>query len=118
MAGDRIGHRAVLCVMRAGYAVLRGVLMALAFTGALRPLHVFVIAGIAGLVRPSDLAMRSALVAETMPPDRFVSAMGASRTTVGFRATVGALAGAGLFAALGMGPAYARSPASTFRGSS
>ena len=33
---------------------------------ALRPAHVFIIAGIAGLVRPSDLAMRSALVAETV----------------------------------------------------
>ena len=34
---------------------------------ALRPAHVFIVAGIAGLVRrPSDLAMRSALVAETV----------------------------------------------------
>jgi MFS family permease len=106
MAGDRLGHRAVLCAMRVGYAVLAAVLMTLAFTGTLRPLHVFVIAGIAGLVRPSDLAMRSALVAETMPIDRFVSAMGAARTTSDSARTVGALAGAGLFAALGMGPAY------------
>ena len=73
----------------------------------LRPLHVFVIAALAGLVRPSDLAMRSALVADTMPPDRFVSAMGASRTTSDSARTVGSLAGAGLFAALGLGTAYA-----------
>jgi predicted MFS family arabinose efflux permease len=106
MAGDRLGHRNVLCAMRIGYATLAGVLMAFAFTGTLRPVHVFVIAGIAGLVRPSDLAMRSALVAETMPVDRFVSAMGAARTTSDSARTVGALAGAGLFAALGMGPAY------------
>ena len=101
MAGDRLGHRAVLCAMRASYAVLAALLMTLAFTATLRPLHVFVIAAIAGLVRPSDLAMRSALVADTMPPDRFVSAMGASRTTADSARTVGALAGAGLFAALG-----------------
>jgi MFS family permease len=106
MAGDRLGHRNVLCAMRIGYATLAGVLMTFAFTGTLRPVHVFVIAGIAGLVRPSDLAMRSALVAETMPVDRFVSAMGAARTTSDSARTVGALAGAGLFAALGMGPAY------------
>ncbi len=106
MAGDRLGHRNVLCAMRIGYAILAGVLMALAFTGTLRPVHVFVIAGIAGLVRPSDLATRSALVAETMPVDRFVSAMGAARTTSDSARTVGALVGAGLFAALGMGPAY------------
>ena len=106
MAGDRLGHRNVLCAMRAGYAMLAGAVMALAFTATLRPVHVFVIAGIAGLVRPSDLAMRSALVAETMPVDRFVSAMGAARTTADSARTVGALAGAGLFAALGMWPAY------------
>jgi MFS family permease len=106
MVGDRLGHRNVLCAMRIGYAVLSSVLMAFAFAGILRPVHVFVIAGIAGLVRASDLAMRSALVAETMPIDRFVSAMGASRTTSDSARTIGALVGAGLFAALGMGPAY------------
>jgi predicted MFS family arabinose efflux permease len=68
---------------------------------------VFIIATIAGLVRPSDLAMRSALVADTMPPDRFVSAMGAQRTTSDSARIVGTLAGASLFAALGLGPAYA-----------
>src|SRR6476646_8256840 len=60
MAGDRLGHRVVLCAMRASYAVLALLLMVLAFTATLRPLHVFIIATIAGLVRPSDLAMRSA----------------------------------------------------------
>src|SRR5215475_13795209 len=58
MAGDRLGHRAVLCMMRASYAVLAVLVMLLAVTAALRPLHVFIVATIAGLVRPSDLAMR------------------------------------------------------------
>ena len=107
MAGDRLGHRNVLCAMRAGYAMLATLLMTLAYSHTLRPLHVFIIAAVAGLVRPSDLAMRSALVAETMPVDRFISAMGASRTTSDSARTVGSLAGAGLFAALGMGSAYA-----------
>ena len=106
MAGDRVGHRTVLCTMRVTYTVLALSLMALAFAGVLRPAHVFIIAMIAGLIRPSDLAMRSALVADTMPPDRFVSAMGASRTTSDSARTVGSLAGAGLFAALGLGRAY------------
>jgi predicted MFS family arabinose efflux permease len=92
--------------MRACYAVLAIVLMLLAFTRTLRPLHVFIIAAVAGMVRPSDLAMRSALVADTMPPDRFISAMGASRTTSDSARTIGSLVGAGLFAALGLGPAY------------
>src|SRR5579859_1204948 len=106
MVGDRFGQRIVMCVMRAFYAVLASVLMGLAFSGVLRPVHVFIIAAIAGLVRPADLAMRAALVAETMPTDRFVSAMGASRTTSDSARIVGSLAGAALFAALGMGPAY------------
>jgi len=106
MAGDRLGHRTVLCAMRVGFAALALLLMTLAFTATLRPLHVFIIATIAGLARPSDLATRSALVADTMPPDRFVSAMGASRTTSDSARTVASLAGAGLFAALGLGAAY------------
>ena len=106
MAGDRLGQRVVMCAMRAFYAVLASTLMVLAFSGVLRPVHVFIIAAVAGLVRPADLAMRAALVAETMPTDRFVSAMGAARTTSNSARTVGSLAGAGLFAALGLGPAY------------
>jgi MFS family permease len=106
MAGDRIGHRTVLCSMRAIYTVLSLLLMVLAFTGVLRPVHVFVIAVTAGLIRPADLAMRSALVADTMPTDRFVSAMGASRTTADSARTIGSLAGASLFAVLGLGRAY------------
>jgi len=106
MAGDRLGHRNVLCAMRVGYAVLASVLMILAFTGVLRPLHVFIVAALAGMMRSSDLAMRSALVAETMPVDRFVSAMGASRTTSDSARMVGSIFGAALFAALGMGLAY------------
>ena len=54
----------------------------LAFAGcAERRLVVLIIAALRGLVRPSDLAMRNALVAETMPADRLVGAMGVSRTT-------------------------------------
>jgi len=106
MAGDRLGHRNVLCAMRAGYATLATVLMILAFSGVLRPLHVFIVAALAGMMRSSDLAMRSALVAETMPVDRFVSAMGASRTTSDSARMVGSIFGAALFAALGMGLAY------------
>ena len=106
MLGDRIGHRLVLCMMRACYAILASLLMMLAFTSVLRPLHVFIIAALAGLIRSSDLAMRNALVADTMPVDRFVSAMGASRTTSDSARTMAPLVGAGLFAALGMGLAY------------
>src|ERR1044071_3659422 len=36
LAGDRIGHRNVLCITRASYAVLAAVLTALTLTGSLQ----------------------------------------------------------------------------------
>jgi MFS family permease len=104
--GDRIGHRDLLAMMRAAYAVLAATLMTLALTGHLSPLYVFVIAAVMGLVRPSDLGVRGALVATIMPHDQLIGAISISRTTMDTARIAGALSGAGLFAALGMGPAY------------
>lgn len=104
--GDRIGHRNLLCMMRAFYATLATALMTFAYLDMLTPVHVFVIAGLMGLVRPSDLAMRSALIAETMPAPQLMGAMSISRTTQDSARIVGALSGAGLVATFGMGPAY------------
>jgi MFS family permease len=104
--GDRIGHRDLLAMMRATYAVLAATLMTLALTGYLNPLYVFIIVAIMGLVRPSDLGVRGALVATIMPHDQLIGAISISRTTMDTARIAGALSGAGLFAALGMGPAY------------
>lgn len=106
VAGDRIGHRDLLAIMRATYAVLATVLMTLALTGYLAPFHVFIIGAVMGIVRPSDLGVRSALVATIMPPGQLIGAISLSRTTMDTARIAGALSGAGLFAALGMGPAY------------
>lgn len=106
MAGDRVGHRPVLCAMRICYALLAATLMIFGLSGWLSPTPVFVVAACSGLIRSSDLAMRNALVAETMPLDRFTAAMGAARTTSDSARIVGSLAGAGLFAMLGLGYAY------------
>ena len=92
--------------MRAIYALVAATLMALAFTGVLNPVVVLIMAGLSGLVRPSDMGMRAALIGDTMPPAHAVGAMGISRTTSDFARIAGALTGAGLVAALGMGPAY------------
>ena len=106
VVGDRIGHRDLLAMMRATYALLAGTLMTLALTGHLTPLHVLVIVAVMGLVRPSDLGVRGALVATIMPSDQLIGAISLSRTTMDTARIAGALSGAGLFAALGMGPAY------------
>ncbi|MBR1121795.1 MFS transporter [Bradyrhizobium lablabi] len=106
VAGDRIGHRDLLAMMRATYAVLAATLMTLAFTGTLTPVYVLIVAVLMGLVRPSDLGVRGALVANTMPHELLIGAISVSRTTMDTARIAGALSGAGLFAALGMGPAY------------
>ncbi|MCP4621700.1 MAG: MFS transporter [Bradyrhizobium sp.] len=107
VVGDRIGHRDLLAMMRAAYAVLAATLMTLVLTGTLSPLYVFIIAVLMGLVRPSDLGVRGALVATIMPHDLLIGAISVSRTTMDTARIAGALSGAGLFAALGMGAAYA-----------
>ena len=57
-----------------------------------------------GLVRPSDLGLRAALIADTMPPDTLTGAMGFNRVTSDSARIAGALTGAGLVALLGHGP--------------
>jgi len=104
--GDRIGHRGLLAAMRAAYAVLAGTLMALAFAGQLAPHYVMIIVAVMGLIRPSDLGVRGALVADIIPPEGLVGAISVSRTTMDTARIAGALSGTGLFAALGIGPAY------------
>jgi predicted MFS family arabinose efflux permease len=106
VVGDRIGHRDLLAMMRMTYAVLAATLMTLALTGNLSPLYVLIIVAIMGLVRPSDLGVRGALVATIMPSDQLIGAISISRTTMDTARIAGALSGAGLFASLGMGPAY------------
>jgi len=106
VAGDRLGRRTMMCAMRAFYLVLACVIMALALTDVLRPAHIFPIAFLVGLVRPSDVVMRNSLIGDTMPPGMLMNALGLSRMTMDTARIIGALAGAGLFAALGIGPAY------------
>ena len=106
VVGDRIGHRDLLAMMRAFYAVQAATLMTLALTGLLTPLYVLIIVAVMGLVRPSDLGVRGALVATIMPHNQLIGAISISRTTMDTARMAGALSGAGMFAALGMGPAY------------
>ena len=106
VVSDRIGPRNLLTGMRLIYATIATTLMTLAFTGAINPVIVLVLVGFMGLVRPSDLGLRAALIADTMPHEQLTGAMGMSRITSDTARIAGALTGAGLFAWLGMGPAY------------
>jgi predicted MFS family arabinose efflux permease len=106
MIGDRIGLRNLLAMMRLFYAACAAILLTLALADRLEPMLVLAVAALSGLVRPSDIGMRSALVGATVPPAHLVSAMGISRTTQDSARIAGALAGAGLIASYGMAPAY------------
>ncbi len=104
--GDRIGLRNLLCVMRAAYVVLAGTLTVLFLTDSATLPLVFLIAAGLGAVRPSDIGVRNALVAQIVPARRLSAALALSRTTSDSARIAGALSGAGLFAAFGIGPAY------------
>jgi MFS family permease len=106
LTSDRIGHRKLLAAMRAIYAAVAAVLLTLALTGVLSPLWVLAVATISGLVRPSDMGLRGAVVADAMPANLMTGAMSFSRTTSDIARITGALTGAGLFAAFGIAPAY------------
>ena len=69
IAADRVGHRVLLCATRGIYAALAATLAALTLAGRLEPWHVFAIAAVVGLLKPSDMVMRQALVAQTMRPE-------------------------------------------------
>jgi MFS family permease len=106
MIGDRVGHRDLLAVMRFAYTVLASTIMTLALTDHLTPLNVMIIVSIMGLIRPSDLGVRGALLADIMPAEQLVGAISVSRTTQDTARIAGALSGTGLFAVLGIGYAY------------
>jgi MFS family permease len=106
MIGDRIGHRDLLAAMRFAYTILSAIIMTLALSRHLAPPYVMIIVAIMGLIRPSDLGVRGALLADIMPSENLVGAISVSRTTMDSARIAGALSGTGLFAALGIGPAY------------
>jgi MFS family permease len=106
MIGDRVGHRDLLAVMRFAYTALASTIMTLALTGHLTPLNVMIVVSIMGLIRPSDLGVRGALLADIMPPEQLVGAISVSRATQDSARIAGALTGTGLFAVLGISYAY------------
>ncbi len=89
---DRIGRRRTLSTLRALYTVLAVTIMTLDLSGLMEPILIFIIAAVAGLIRPSDLVMRNALIGDTMPANKLANAMGLSRTTMDTARMTGALA--------------------------
>lgn len=106
VAGDRIGYRILFMITRGLYALAALTIVALAYFDLLTPLTVIALATVVGVIRPSDLMMRYALIGQTQPSDQLTSALGISRMTSDSARIAGALAGAGIFAQFGMVPVY------------
>lgn len=106
MLGDRWGLRRVLATMRLSYALFASVILLLAVTHRLDPVGVLAVAFFVGLIKPTDIGLRTALVSAAVPAQHLVAAMGISRTTQDSARIGGALAGAGFMATLGMVSAY------------
>lgn len=106
VAGDRIGYRRLFLITRGIYAVLAVLLALFAAFDVLTPAIVLVIAGISGMMKPSDIMMRFALIAHTLPAGQLISALGVSRVTSDSARIAGALAGVGVVASFGFVYAY------------
>ena len=109
MAGvvaDRYSRRALLLGLRVSYLVLAASLAFAALADALPLLWVFVVAALAGLLRPSEMIIRQSLIADTVPRQMLTNALGFGRTTIEGARVIGALCGAALLSLLGIGVAY------------
>ena len=106
IAGDRVGYRVLFMMTRGLFAASALMIVILAYFDSLTPLTVIAIATIVGVIRPSDLMMRYALIGQTQPTDQLTSALGISRMTSDSARIAGALAGAGIFAQFGMVSVY------------
>lgn len=106
IAGDRFGYRSLFMLTRGLYACLAMSIALLGFFDLLSPVVVIVLASIVGVVRPSDMMMRYALIGQTQPADQMTAALGLSRMTSDSARIAGALAGASVFAQFGLVPAY------------
>jgi predicted MFS family arabinose efflux permease len=103
---DRLPRKHLLIGIRALFAMVATLIVALALTGALEPWHAFAAAALTGLFRPADMMLRQSLIADAVPREALGNAMGFARAIIDSARIVGALAGAGLMAALGVGLAY------------
>jgi MFS family permease len=112
--GDSLGHKRTLLLIRAMCFALSGVLTLCLIAGLLTPTLVLAVFGLAGLLRPIDMPLRAALLAEITPPEKMLSASSLSRITIDLARLCGALAGGGIVIWFGM--AWAASMASTIYG--
>jgi predicted MFS family arabinose efflux permease len=106
VAGDRLGCRNLLFLLRAFFTFLAVLILALGMIDWLDPILALIIAGLGGLFRPSDGMVRNTLIAQSVPENLLMSAVGISRITQDIARILGALTGTGLVTYAGFPKAY------------
>ena len=106
LAGDRLGQRRVVFLIRCCFVVLSAFATAMTLIDELSPVLVLLLAGLGGLVRPSDTGIRNVLIAETVPGNILMRAISLSRVTQDSARAAGALASGFIVLVLGMKVAY------------
>lgn len=106
VAGDRLGCRNLLFIMRSVFTLLAALIFTLGLVDWLTPLFALTIAGLGGLLRPSDGMIRNTLISQTVPHHLLMSAVGISRITQDSARVLGALTGTGLVTYAGFTQAY------------
>lgn len=103
---DRVDRTRLFVGIRVFMAIVAAVMMALVLTGSLQIWHAFLIATAVGLARQFDLVVRQSLLADVVPRESLMNAVGLARSTMDAARITGALAGGQLLARLGLGEAY------------
>jgi predicted MFS family arabinose efflux permease len=103
---DRVDRTKLFVGIRVFMAVLAATMMALVVTDYLEIWHAFLLATAVGLARQFDMVVRQALLADVVPRERLLNAVGLARATMDAARITGALAGGQLLARLGLGQAY------------
>lgn len=104
--GDRLGYKRLFIWIRVILLALSLLLLWLAALDVLNPMVVLLLSIVGGILKPSDIMIRFALIGQTLLPAQLVAALGISRMSVDSARMVGALAGVGVFAAFGLVVAY------------
>jgi Na+/melibiose symporter-like transporter len=103
---DRIDRTKLFVGIRVFMACLAATMMALVLTESLQVWHAFLLATAVGLARQFDMVVRQALLADVVPRESLMNAVGLARSTMDAARITGALAGGQLLARLGLGEAY------------
>ncbi|MDQ1287544.1 MAG: hypothetical protein QG622_1109 [Actinomycetota bacterium] len=103
---DRVDRRRLLMVTQALSGVLAGVLGVLVVTGTARLWHVYVLAGLLGVVAAFDAPARHAFVSEMVPPEALSNAVGLNSASFHAGRLIGPGVAGLLIHWLGTGPVF------------